>query len=71
VRGEGDEFAEYHNAPIYGDARHRPTVYKSYPSLQAPFLTDENMSPEEIERLEEEERRIDAAIAEAERGGMI
>jgi hypothetical protein len=32
----------------------------------SPFVTDE-MTPEEIARLEEEERRIDAAIAEAER----
>jgi len=31
-----------------------------------PFLTEEGMSAEEVARLEEEERRIDAAIAEAE-----
>jgi hypothetical protein len=32
-----------------------------------PFLREEGMTPEEVARLEEEERRIDAAIAEAER----
>ena len=71
VRGEGEEFEEYHDVPIYGDARHTPTVYQSHPSLQAPFLSEEGMSAEEIARLEEEERRIDAAIAaaEAEDGG--
>jgi hypothetical protein len=68
VRGEGEEFEEYHDVPIYGDARHTPTVYESHPSLlQAPFLSEEGMSAEEIARLEEEERRIDAAIEEAER----
>jgi hypothetical protein len=66
VRGEGEDFEEYHDVPIYGDARHTPTVYQSHPSLQAPFLSEEGMSEEEIARLEEEERRIDAAIAEAE-----
>lgn len=70
VRGEAEEFEEYHDVPIYGDARHTPTVYESHPSLlQAPFLSEEGMSAEEIARLEEEERRIDAAIAAAEAGG--
>ena len=55
--------------PIYGDARHTPTVYESHPSLQAPFLSDEGMSVEEIARLVEEERRIDAVIAAAEEKG--
>lgn len=66
VRSEGREFEEYHDVPIYGDARHTPTVYQSHPSLQAPFLSEEGMSAEEIARLEDEERRIDAAIAAAE-----
>tara|TARA_R110002060_G_scaffold40015_4_gene51262 strand:- start:118 stop:228 length:111 start_codon:yes stop_codon:yes gene_type:complete len=35
--------------------------------MQSPFLSEEGMTPEEVARLEEEERRIDAAIAEAER----
>ena len=54
--------------PIYGDARHTPTLYESSPSfMQTPFLHDaEGMSEAEIARLEEEERRIDAAIAAAE-----
>lgn len=69
VREEGEDFEEYHDVPIYRDARHTPTLYESHPStphLQAPFLSEEGMSAEEIARLEEEERRIDAAIAEAE-----
>jgi hypothetical protein len=37
--------------------------------VKAPFLTEEGMSAEDVARLEEEERRIDAAIAEAERSG--
>lgn len=41
-----------------------PKVYKG--TLQAPFLSEPGMSAEEISRLEEEERRIDEAIAEAE-----
>ncbi|KAI9641113.1 hypothetical protein NHQ30_010543 [Ciborinia camelliae] len=41
-----------------------PQVYKG--TLQAPFLSEPGMSPEEVARLEEEERRIDEAIAEAE-----
>lgn len=68
--GEGEEFEEYHDVPIYRDARHTATVYEGHPGLlQAPFLHDaEGMSEEEIARLEEEEeeRRIDAAIAAAE-----
>ncbi|KAB8302053.1 hypothetical protein EYC80_005505 [Monilinia laxa] len=40
-----------------------PKVYKG--TLQAPFLSEPGMSPEEVARLEEEERRIDEAIAEA------
>jgi hypothetical protein len=56
-------FEEYHDVPIYGDARHSPQVFQG----TAPFLTEEGMSAEEVARLEEEERRIDAAIAEADR----
>ncbi|TEY73353.1 hypothetical protein BOTCAL_0079g00180 [Botryotinia calthae] len=41
-----------------------PQVYKG--ALQAPFLSEPGMSAEEVARLEEEERRIDEAIAEAE-----
>lgn len=41
-----------------------PKVSKG--TLQAPFLSEPGMSPEEVARLEEEERRIDEAIAEAE-----
>jgi hypothetical protein len=64
--GEDNEFEEpYHDEPIYGDARHVPQVYQG--SLPAPFLSEPGMSEAEIMRLEEEERRIDAAIAEAER----
>ncbi|KAF7878860.1 hypothetical protein EAF04_000063 [Stromatinia cepivora] len=40
-----------------------PKVYKG--TLQAPFLSEPGMSAEEVARLEEEERRIDEAIAEA------
>jgi len=62
----------YQDIPLYGDARHMPQVYNSQnlPFLSqspTPFLSEPGMSQEEIERLEEEERRIDAAIAEAER----
>lgn len=61
----GDLNEPYHDEPIYGDARHVPQVYQP---LQAPFLGSEpGMTAEELSRLEEEERRIDAAIAEAER----
>ena len=59
----GDE--PYHDVPIYGETRHVPQVYPG--SLQAPFLSEPGMTDEELSRLEEEERRIDAAIAEAER----
>ncbi|ESZ98910.1 hypothetical protein SBOR_0768 [Sclerotinia borealis F-4128] len=41
-----------------------PKVYQG--TLQAPFLSEPGMSPEEVATLEEEERRIDEAIAEAE-----
>ncbi|KAJ8069645.1 hypothetical protein OCU04_000078 [Sclerotinia nivalis] len=41
-----------------------PKVYKG--TLQAPFLSEPGMSAEEVATLEEEERRIDEAIAEAE-----
>ncbi len=52
--------------PVYGDARHSPRVYNGEGGVQAPFLGEEGLSAEEVARLEEEERRIDAAIAEAE-----
>ncbi len=57
--------------PVYGDARHSPRVYsmEERQGVKAPFLT-EGMSAEAVARLEEEERRIDAAIAEAERSGL-
>ncbi|KAG9238322.1 hypothetical protein BJ875DRAFT_56166 [Amylocarpus encephaloides] len=67
-------FEEYHDAPVYRDARHSPQVFQG--GLQAPFLNESDsdrvasMSQAEIDerlREEEEERRIDAAIAEAER----
>jgi len=68
-----DEYEEYRDQPmpVYGDARHSPRVYSTEErqGVQAPFLTEEGMSAEEMARLEEEERRIDAAIAEAERSG--
>jgi hypothetical protein len=58
----------YSDNPTYGDvSRHTPQVYES-PS-QTPFLSEPGMSAEELSRLEEEERRIDAAIAEAEAAG--
>jgi hypothetical protein len=67
-----EEFEEYHDTPmpVYGDARHSPRVYSSEEravGARAPFLSEEGMTAEEVARLEEEERRIDAAIAEAER----
>jgi len=58
--------------PVYGDVRQSPKVYSSGEravGVKAPFLSEEGMTPEEVARLEEEERRIDAAIAEAERSG--
>jgi hypothetical protein len=69
-----EDFDEYHDTPmpVYGDARHSPRVYNSEErgvGVKAPFLSEEGMTPEEVARLEEEERRIDAAIAEAERLG--
>lgn len=62
----------YQDVPLYGDARHVPQMYSGRDMQFAsqsptPFLSEPGMSQEEIERLEEEERRIDAAIAEAER----
>jgi hypothetical protein len=54
----------YTDVPSYGEARHTPQLYES-PS-QTPFLSEPGMSAEELSRLEEEERRIDEAIAEAE-----
>jgi hypothetical protein len=57
---DGEDFEEYHDEPIYGDARHVPQVYEG--ALQAPFLSTRGMTAEELE----EERRIDLAIAEAE-----
>lgn len=62
VRGDFEE--PYHDVPIYGDARHVPQIYQG--TLQAPFLSEPGMTDEELTRLEEEERRIDAAILEAE-----
>ncbi|EDN98004.1 predicted protein [Sclerotinia sclerotiorum 1980 UF-70] len=47
-----------------GDNIDGPRVYKG--TLQAPFLIGLGMSAEEVAREEEEERRIDKAIAEAE-----
>jgi hypothetical protein len=68
-----DEYEEYRDqpVPVYGDARHSPRVYSTdeRQGVKAPFLSEEGMSAEEVARLEEEERRIDAAIAEAERSG--
>jgi len=61
-----EEFETYRDVPVYGDARHVPQVVNA---TRIPFLGEETqgMSPEEVARLEEEERRIDLAIAEAER----
>ncbi|CZR50910.1 uncharacterized protein PAC_00784 [Phialocephala subalpina] len=72
-----EPFEAYHDVPIYGDARHVPQVFTSSdPGQRAivgggsttPFLGEETegMSAEEVARIEEEERRIDAAIAAAE-----
>ena len=61
-RGGGEDFEEYHDEPVYGDARHVPQIYEGS-SSQAPFLSSRGMTAEELE----EERRIDLAIAEAER----
>jgi len=65
----GHEFEEYHDVPIYGDARHVPQLntFSGASHSQAPFLSEEGMTVEEAARLEEEERRIDAAIEAAER----
>jgi hypothetical protein len=69
ARGAEAEFEEpyhqpYQDVPVYGETRHTPQLYQG--ALQAPFLSEPGMSDEELSRLEEEERRIDAAIAEAE-----
>ncbi|KAE8447481.1 hypothetical protein EG329_010754 [Mollisiaceae sp. DMI_Dod_QoI] len=70
-----EAFEAYHDVPIYGDARHVPQVFSGVDRGErgvvggsaSPFLEEtEGMSPEEVARLEEEERRIDAAIAAAE-----
>ena len=70
-------FEAYHDIPLYGDARHVPQVFTNSISererergIESPFLREEmeGMTPEEVARLEEEERRIDAAIAAAEAG---
>jgi hypothetical protein len=63
----GDVPEPYSDVPIYGDARHVPQVSMYQGGVQAPFLHEPGMTDEELSRLEEEERRIDAAIAEAER----
>ncbi|KAH8815346.1 hypothetical protein F5884DRAFT_851823 [Xylogone sp. PMI_703] len=57
-----------HHSPVYGDARHTPVtqVSRSREGV-AVFLSEPGMTEEELERLEDEERRIDAAIEEAER----
>lgn len=57
---------------MYGDARHIPQVYSGAATLQipAPFLSEPGMTDEELTRLEDEERRIDEAILEAERRGQ-
>ena len=58
----------YTDNPTYGDvSRHTPQLYDS--PAQTPFLSEPGMSDDELSRLEEEERRIDAAIAEAEASG--
>lgn len=55
------EHEPYRDTPHYGDVR------QPYPGVQAPFLSEPGMTDEELSRLEEEERAIDEAIAEAER----
>ncbi|KAG9246812.1 hypothetical protein BJ878DRAFT_539893 [Calycina marina] len=54
----------YSDMPGYGECRYVPQVYNHSPT---PYLNEPGMTEEDIHRLEEEERRIDAAIAEAER----
>ncbi|KAH8591335.1 hypothetical protein B0O99DRAFT_690696 [Bisporella sp. PMI_857] len=71
--GHNEHFDEpYHDTPVYGDARHIPQVYAGslqplHSSSPTPFLSEPGMTDEELAMLEEEERRIDLAIAEAER----
>ncbi|RDL36696.1 uncharacterized protein BP5553_06048 [Venustampulla echinocandica] len=70
-------FEEYHDVPVYGDARHSPQVHAGASgSQQAQHLSESGdhsnystLSADEAARLreEEEERKIDAAIAEADR----
>ena len=70
---DNDHYEEpYQDVPVYGDARHLPKVYAGsqapfLSSSPTPFLSEPGMTDEELSRLEEEERRIDAAIEEAER----
>ncbi|TAQ90516.1 hypothetical protein B7494_g1166 [Chlorociboria aeruginascens] len=63
VSDDGSE-EPYSDVPIYGDARHSPQVF---PAGGSTFLSEPGMSQEELARLEDEERRIDEAIAAAER----
>lgn len=72
IRSEEEDFETYHDVePIYGDARHTPTLFQTsisssslpQPYTQMPFLSEEGLSAEEVARLMEEERRIDEAIA--------
>ncbi|RFU35233.1 hypothetical protein B7463_g1119, partial [Scytalidium lignicola] len=57
-----------HHTPVYGDARHTPvTQVSSSREAVAVLLSEPGMTDEDFARLEEEERRIDAAIAAAER----
>lgn len=73
MEGES-QYDAYHNhqdhddpSPVYGDARHVAQVYQAPTQVQAPFLSEPGMTDEELTRLEDEERQIDAAILEAER----
>jgi len=59
---------QYADVSTYGDARHGPRPYQGIgATLEPPFLNEPGMSREEVAILAEEERRIDAAIEEAER----
>lgn len=49
-----------------GGTYHDNPTHTGGAGTTVPFLAEEGMSAEEVARLEEEERRIDAAIAEAE-----
>ncbi len=59
-----EEYRDVPAIPIFGDARRSPQIFEG--RVPTPFLSEEGMSAEEIARFEEEERRIDLAIAEAE-----